>query len=167
MALKKAVSLFQKDLIIIIENCVNKRSTDTKEVLNEFHSILEYLEDTSNIIVDMGDINSQPGFYNTISKVEDFMISISGLQQQSSACTLNFNTITDYHNSFFKNSFGTLYGYGRSYSLDRNEMYYMMKLCHYDSFISYNVIRAIGRYNLEMSLIDSERVLLNSIHDMF
>ena len=114
MALKKTVSLFQKNLIIIIENCVNKRSTNTKEVLDILHSILEFLEDTGNIIVIMGDINSQPGFYNSISKVDDFMISIGGQQQQNSACTLNFNTIADYHNSFFKNSFRTLYGYGRS-----------------------------------------------------
>ena len=167
MALKKTVSLFQKDLIVMIDNCINKRPTNTKEVLDEFHNILANLEDVSNINIDMKDITSQPGFYNNVGRVEDFVISLSGLQQQSSACTINYNTITNNHNSFLKNSLWNLYGYGRSYSVDRNEMYYMMKLCHYNSILSNDVIRAIGRYNLEMSLIDSERVLLNSIHDIF
>lgn len=43
----------------------------------------------------------------------------------------------------------------------------MLKICYYDSRFIDDFVNILGKYNLEMSLLDSERLLLSNVHDMF
>jgi len=168
-ALKRIIQMFQKQIFEILRICSTNRLTNTKEVFEEFHYELKQLENLSNIdyrVDDMSDISNIP---NNASGKSDLIISSYELQQQSITNVLKIATKGSYpyQNSLWKNLLSNFYGYGRSYCLDRNEFYYTMKICHYDSLFINKFIRVIGRYNLEMSLIDSERLLIHNVHDVF
>lgn len=60
-----------------------------------------------------------------------------------------------------------MYAYGRSFVLDRNEMFYMLKSSMYETSFIDSFVSILGKYNLEMSLLDSERSLMSNIHDQF
>lgn len=60
-----------------------------------------------------------------------------------------------------------MHSYGRSFVLDRNEMFYILKSSMYEPSFIDRFITILGKYNLEMSLLDSERSLISSIHDQF
>jgi hypothetical protein len=164
LVLKGLSSLYQDQIFDILKACTTERLTKEQDILMEFTEIFEKLKDTHKLETD----DSSEGRRSEInvSEKEELLIPIEVLQYAASKDSSNKEIEvwkTCGQTNFKKN----LFGYGRSYILDRNEFYYMMKSCYYESEFSDGVNNIIGKYNLEMSLLDSERNLLSSIHDLF
>lgn len=149
----------------ILKLCTTKRLTNTGEVMTEFTEYLARLGDQSNLALeDSSDDLRRTPF--PVSDMEDLLIPLEQLQYYSCVEKPVDKTQSwkySGQSAFRKN----LYGYGRSFVIDRNELFYMLKTCYYDSRFIDDFVNILGKYNLEMSLLDSERLLLSNVHDMF
>ena len=165
-ALKCLSFMFKGQIFEILELWTIKRLTDTGEVLSELTNMLYKLEDDSYINYREGESNGvfKPSF--KVSDIEEIKITYQQLLTNTTqdATTDDLKLVKSSNQSKFRNN---IYGYGRSFAIDRNEFYYILKNCFYNSKFIDETIRMIGKYNLEMSLIDSERTLMKSVHDIF
>lgn len=168
-SLKRTIQIFQKQIFDILKLCTSNRLTQSKEVFDEFHDFLKNLENVQNIDFGISEIGDPVNVPSNVSMKADLIISPFELQQQSIANYSKDQASTNKssNSNIWKNLLSNLFGYGRSFCLDRNEIYYTLKICHYDPAFINDFIRVIGRYNLETSLIDSERLLITSVHDIF
>ncbi|CAI2379389.1 unnamed protein product [Moneuplotes crassus] len=164
-ALKLLAILYRGKIIDLLEKLMNDRLTSTGEVSKEFFEELERLEDLNSLDFDQNEGDGKKTYFPIADK-SDLLINISQLQYiNSNSDSQNYLTTwkPEKQRVFRKN----LNAYGRSFVLDRNEMFYMMKSSYYASSYINSFISILGKFNLEMSLIDSERYLISNIHDQF
>ena len=144
LALKCLSEMFRGQIHYILKLCTTNRLTNTGEIMSEFTEILAGLADEKNLDYD-GTQEFQRSM-RTVSEKEDLLVNISQLQYISSSTNLKNDSQNWKQNAqygFRKN----LNMYGRSYVLDRNEMFYMLKSCYYESKFIDHFINVTSIYN--------------------
>jgi hypothetical protein len=163
-ALKLTISLFKGRINDMLKLCTVSSRHKAGDVKREF---LEYLADLSKVdkcAFNQEELQDHRRSHHGLSEKADFLIDFSKVQYLSLKNDNPTSCWQPKEQSQFRKS---CFAYGRSYVMDRNEMYYMMQSCYYyDDFVA-DFIRVLGRYNLEMSLVDSENNLLSSIHNLY
>lgn len=127
IALKKTIQIFQKQLFQILEICTINRLTNSKEVFDEFQTGLRALGSDFNIDCDFDAYDIRKSSVpKGIEIKKDLVIQCYELQQQSISNVTKDSA--NYHNSLWNNMVSNFFGFGRSYCIDRNEIYYTMRL---------------------------------------
>jgi hypothetical protein len=151
----------------LYKGCTSERLTKTGDVMNEFMEQVIRLSNIENLDFEGSNGYSNKQFMDATDKSE-LVIATEALQNLCMSSNPEKASVNSTKINLVQTQFQKLsYSYGRSFVLDRNELFYMMMNYYYDQRFTENFIAILGKYNLEMSLLDSERSLVASIHDLF
>ena len=123
-ALKCLTFMFKGQIFDILSLCTTKRLTNTGEVLAEFIGMLEKLGDSTFINSGDGLVNGVP---INASSIDDLKITYEELLMNSTketGSTDDLKLVKSNNQHKFRNN---IFGYGRSFVIDRNEFYYILK----------------------------------------
>jgi hypothetical protein len=124
LALKGLSAIYGDQLLEMLKICTTSRLTSTGDVMKDFTETLAKLGDHNQLDYNISHENM--GVHMAVSDKEDLLIPIEQLQFVTS------NSVPKEQSEVWKqagqsNFRKNLFGYGRSYVVDRNELYYMLK----------------------------------------
>lgn len=122
-ALKCLTFMFKDQIFEILSLCTTKRLTNTGEVLLEFTNMIEKLGDS-------GYINSGDGMIHApfnVSSIDDLKITFEELLTNSTKTTESSDELKLVKNNNQHKFRNNIFAYGRSFVIDRNEFFYILK----------------------------------------